>query len=185
MPQVPKVLSSRFHATTRGSSPGEPPSKRQRRVGPSSSPSGGTGSPAGAGSGAAEQQWQAEQLKQQRGALAVLRSFPTQQAAFDFWDAQPRAAHLLRTFAVERDASGRRTFMVCAPQRFWSEYCALPHAQRNHYEVGRLGCSGVRWPVAFNSSERSGRCVSVWVCVRVCVCVCVWWSGGHDGGADL
>jgi hypothetical protein len=118
--QVPKVLASRFHATTRGGgdpSPDAPAAKRARRTGPS--PCGGGG---GGGGG--------------DGALRVYRTFATQQAAFDFWDAQAAsAAAELRCFAVEHDASGRRSFIVAAPERFWAEYAALPHAQRNHYEV--------------------------------------------------
>jgi hypothetical protein len=120
--KVPKVLSSRFHATTRGSGScgagaPEPPAKRQRRA----------NGPGDAADDIAECS---------RRALSVYRTFPTQQAAFDFWDAQPaHHAHLLRTFAVEWDASGRRSFIVAAPERFWAEYRALPHAQRNHYEV--------------------------------------------------
>jgi hypothetical protein len=145
--QVPKVLSSRFHATatTRAPLP-EPPAKRQRRGGGAggggasdggaSSGGGGGGAssgddgpwPGAAGGGAAAPH------------LSVFRTFPTQSAAFEFWDSQAPGTHLLRAFAVEHDASGRRAFIIAAPERFWAEYKALPHTARNHYEVrGRAG----------------------------------------------
>jgi hypothetical protein len=119
--QVPKVLSSRFHATTRAAAE-PPPAKRARRNDPCASSDGLPQVSSAADAADAPQP-------------ATYRTFATQQAAFDFWDAQRPRTHLLRAFAVEHDASGRRSFIVATPARFWAEYRALPHAQRNHYEV--------------------------------------------------
>ncbi|GBF87730.1 hypothetical protein Rsub_00441 [Raphidocelis subcapitata] len=140
---VPKVLSSRFHATAKtarsggGGGPrgGEPSAKRPRLSGGGGGFASGGDSPGRGGADGA-----ANPSAASDAALSIFRTFPTQQAAFDFWDSQRRAAHLLRLFAVERDSSGRRAFIVAAPQRFWAEYKALPHAQRNHYEIIRQGC---------------------------------------------
>ena len=178
--QVPKVLASRFHATTR-TTPEPPPAKRRRVFGAGS---GGGGGGSGSGSGGATPEpadaaWGAAAGLQSggfgfggadgdggaaagtaddapgaaaaataaaattagRGVHGVFRTFATQAAAFDFWDAQgPARAARLRAFAAERDATGRRAFLITTPERFWAEYRAIPHAARSHYEIIRQGC---------------------------------------------
>jgi hypothetical protein len=142
---VPKVLSSRFHATATTRS--EPPAKRQRRCGGGGGGAdwaGGAGTGAGSGGGVGGSGDDSAAAAAPAPHLSIFRTFATQQAAFDFWDSQAPGTHLLRAFAVERDGGGRRTFIIAAPERFWSEYKALPHAARNHYEVWVGGWAGGR-----------------------------------------
>lgn len=128
MLQVPKVLSSRFHTTVRTSS--EPPAKRQR----TSEDVDGQASGGGGCSSTHAQR-------------TIYRTFCTQQQAFDFWDAQQPHTHLLRAFAVEHDSSGRRSFIITTPERFWAEYRSLPHEQRNHYEVLLMHLMRAMWMI--------------------------------------
>lgn len=68
-----------------------------------------------------------------------LRSFPTQQLAFDFADA--RSPHAAQVWAYEIDQSGRRRFIVASTSSFWRWYRTVLRRQAplHVYEVIREG----------------------------------------------
>jgi hypothetical protein len=69
------------------------------------------------------------------------RTFSTQRAAFEYADASP-CAHVLRTYAVEVDATGRRCFIVTSDERLWREFFTRPAAPGGGDAGGRVRKGG-------------------------------------------
>jgi len=67
------------------------------------------------------------------------RQFPTQQAAFDFADANDPGGETLRTFSVELSSSGKRKFLVTSYTELWRRYSAMVPHHRHYYEIIREG----------------------------------------------
>lgn len=69
----------------------------------------------------------------------TFRTFPVQQAAFDFCDARP--GHALRVWATEKDGNGRRSFIAASYDAFWRVYARYIRRglEMHFYEVIREG----------------------------------------------